>query len=86
MLARRFVVGIAHQSFSKNAVLCANEIVKMIFSLVMTSRAHSSNLSRHLTSLIRTSSPRMGGGTGICISRGQLDQLPSTNNVGGGTA
>lgn len=59
MLARRFVVGIVHQSFSKNAVLCANEIVKMMFSLVMTSRAHSSNLSRHLSSLIRTS-PRMG--------------------------
>eukprot|EP00656_Telonema_subtile_P026399 TRINITY_DN28371_c0_g1_i2.p1 TRINITY_DN28371_c0_g1~~TRINITY_DN28371_c0_g1_i2.p1 ORF type:complete len:346 (-),score=65.91 TRINITY_DN28371_c0_g1_i2:191-1228(-) len=36
MLARRYAVGVLRISFSKNTVLCVNELMKLVFSLYMT--------------------------------------------------
>jgi hypothetical protein len=55
MLARRYAVGVLHQQFSKNSVLCMNELIKMLFSLAMCAPKYKANLGSHTVHVMRKS-------------------------------
>jgi len=46
MLCRRYAVGVLHLEFSKNSVLCVNEIIKMVFSIQMKKKKFISSSGR----------------------------------------
>ena len=75
MLARRYAVGVRHVHFSKNSVLCMNELIKMLWCLGMeTSRKGTARMAPHLVDVVRRSGLMFV--PGVC-ARHQLSTSPS---------
>ena len=63
MLARRYAVGVLQLDFSKNVVLCANEFMKLAFSIFMKYRKMDVKifaiLKKHVEMVVKTATPML---------------------------
>lgn len=55
MLVRRYVVGIQQVQFSKNSVLCMNELLKLMFCLAVVASTKGTGTVSHLSLVVKRS-------------------------------